>query len=43
LECLRGQGFAVCAVDGGASSPLVIAKQIREWIEGRRAAGQVQN
>jgi adenylate kinase len=35
LECLRGQGFAVCEVDGGASSPLVIAKQIREWIDGR--------
>ncbi len=38
LECLREQGFAVCEVDGGASSPLVIAKQIREWIEGRSGA-----
>lgn len=49
LECLRVEGFAVCEVDGGASSPLVIAKQIREWIDSRRganqnnAAGQVNN
>jgi len=39
LECLRGQGFAVCEVDGATSSPLVIAKKISEWIAGRR--GQV--
>ena len=38
LECLRGEGFAVCEVDGAASSPLVIAKQIREWIESRQRA-----
>ena len=38
LECLREEGFAVCEVDGAASSPLVIAKKIREWIEGRRSA-----
>jgi adenylate kinase len=40
LECLRGQGFAVCEVDGGASSPLVIAKKIREWIDSRRGNGK---
>jgi adenylate kinase family enzyme len=43
LECLREQGFAVCEVDGAASSPLVIAKRIQEWIEGRglgNAAGE---
>ena len=42
LECLREQGFAVCEVDGAASSPLVIAKKIQGWIEGREGtAGQV--
>ena len=42
LECLREEGFAVCEVDGAASSPLVIAKKIREWIDGRSGtAGQV--
>jgi adenylate kinase len=36
LECLREQGFAVCEVDGAASSPLVIAKKIHDWIDGLR-------
>jgi adenylate kinase len=42
LECLREEGFAVCEVDGAASSPLVIGKRILEWIESRNGtAGQV--
>jgi adenylate kinase len=36
LECLREEGFAVCEVDGAASSPMAIAKQILGWIEERR-------
>ncbi len=43
LECLREEGFAVCEVDGAASSPLVIAKQIQEWVESRRGSGAVNN
>jgi adenylate kinase len=39
LECLRDEGFAVCEVDGAASSPLVIAKRIQGWIESRRSNG----
>jgi adenylate kinase len=45
LECLRDEGFAVCEIDGAASSPLVIAKRIREWIDGRvrgNAAGELK-
>jgi adenylate kinase len=45
LECLREEGFAVCEMDGAASSPLVIAKRIQEWIEGRgrgNAAGELK-
>ncbi|MGA3189048.1 MAG: adenylate kinase [Bryobacteraceae bacterium] len=42
LECLREEGFAVCEVDGAASSPLVIAKQIREWIGSRQGNGKSQ-
>jgi adenylate kinase len=42
LECLREEGFAVCEVDGAASSPMVIAKQILEWIEGRRGKGEAK-
>jgi len=38
LECLRDEGFAVCEIDGAASSPLVIAKRIQEWIESRTGA-----
>jgi adenylate kinase len=38
LECLRAEGFAVFEVDGAAASPLAIAKQIRELIEGRGGA-----
>jgi adenylate kinase len=41
LECLREEGFAVCEVDGAASSPLVIAKRIQGWIEGRKRANAV--
>ena len=37
LECLREHGFAVCEVDGAASSPMAIAKQIRGWIDGLQA------
>jgi hypothetical protein len=36
LECLREEGFAVCEVDGAASSPMAIAKRILDWIESRR-------
>jgi adenylate kinase len=36
LECLREEGFAVCEVDGAASSPMAIAKRILSWIEERR-------
>lgn len=43
LECLREEGFAVCEVDGAASSPLVIAKKIQEWVESRRGSGAVNN
>jgi hypothetical protein len=45
LECLREEGFAVCELDGAASSPLVIAKRIQEWIQGRgrgNAAGELK-
>ena len=44
LECLREEGFAVCEMDGASSSPLVIAKRIQDWIEGRsNAACQVKS
>jgi adenylate kinase len=45
LECLRKEGFALCEVDGAASSPLAIAKRIQAWIEGRgygKAAGELK-
>ncbi|HVO99491.1 MAG TPA: adenylate kinase [Bryobacteraceae bacterium] len=37
LECLRGQGFAVCEVDGAVGSPMAIAKQIKNWIDSHAA------
>jgi adenylate kinase len=33
LECLREEGFAMFEIDGAGSSPLAIAKQIREWLQ----------
>jgi adenylate kinase len=39
LECLRGQGFAICEVDGAVGSPMAIAQRIKQWIDGRMAAG----
>ena len=38
LECLRGQGFAICEVDGAVGSPMSIAQRIKQWIDVRAAA-----
>lgn len=42
LECLREEGFAVLEMDGASASPLVIAKRIQGWIDGRRGASGME-